>query len=113
MLPPISDEQMMWDTLKGYRVVTYSSGTRMWFLNRTLHREAGPAVIGINSVCWYRYGELHREDGPALERANGDKEWYFNGQRHREDGPAIECADGTKHWYVNGREVYKEIKIAG
>ena len=36
--------------------ITFSYGTKAWFLN----------------------GKLHREEGPAVERPDGTKEWYLN-----------------------------------
>jgi len=56
MLPPISDEQMMWYILKGY----------------TIHVD----VFGNRE--WWRNGQLHREDGPAIEYASGNRYWYLN-----------------------------------
>jgi hypothetical protein len=56
MLPPISDEQMMWYILKGYTIDVDVFGNREWWRN----------------------GQLHREDGPAIEYASGNRYWYLN-----------------------------------
>jgi len=63
MLPPISDEQMMWYILKGYTIHVDVFGTRDWFLN----------------------GQRHREDGPAIEYADGSRAWYLNDQNMTEE----------------------------
>lgn len=79
------------------------NGTRRWYVDGELHRQAEPAVEWVDGTReWWLDGERHRPDGPALEWANGDKEWYVKGKAHRIDGPAIERADGSKSWYVNG-----------
>jgi hypothetical protein len=49
--------------------------------------------------------KIHRENGPAVKDINGTKEWYLNGRWHRIDGPAIEYADGTFRWYLNGKRI--------
>ena len=69
-----------------YTVKVYPSGTKVWLLNR----------------------RLHREDGPAYEHPDGSKSWYLNGKRHREDGPAIVWSNGRKKWYLNGKQVTEE-----
>lgn len=51
---------------------------------------------------YYVNGTLHREDGPAVIYANRTKKWYINGELHRDDGPAIECCTGLKAWYKKG-----------
>jgi len=86
MLPPISDEQMMWYILKGYTIDVDAYGHREWWLN----------------------GQLHREGGPAVEWENGNREWWLNGQLHREGGPACEYADGTRAWYLNDQNMTEE-----
>lgn len=63
-------------------MIEYDDGTKLWCLNKL----------------------LHRTDGPAIERNNGDREWYLNGKRNREDGPAIERVNGVKKWCLNGFE---------
>jgi len=89
-------------------------GTKMWFIDNDLYRNAlhrinGPAVVFKNgSVEWYIYGKRHHADGPAIKRANGKKEWFINGNRHRIDGPAIEYPDGTKAWFVDGNRIPDE-----
>ena len=57
---------------------------------------------------WYLNGNLHREAGPACECPNGTKIWYLNGKLHREDGPAIEYPSGNKFWYLNGTNYTEE-----
>ena len=69
--------------MKTYKVDVYSTGSKEWYLN----------------------GKLHREAGPAVERADGSKSWFLNGERHREDGPACEWASGGKEWFLNGKEL--------
>jgi hypothetical protein len=53
-------------------------------------------------VCWYLNNWLHREDGPAYIGVNGYQAWYINGKRHRTDGPAVIHADGYQAWWLNG-----------
>ena len=92
-----------------YTVKVYPSGTKVWLLNRRLHREDGPAYEHPDgSKSWYLNGKRHREDGPAIVWSNGRKQWYLNGQRHRKDGPAVEYPDGRKYWYLNGKQVTEE-----
>jgi hypothetical protein len=54
---------------------------------------------------WYVNGELHRDDGPAYIGVHGFKAWYREGRRHREDGPAKEHADGRKEWFIEGKKL--------
>ena len=64
-----------------YRV-DFECGTIAWKLNGVLHREDGPAVLGINGRHrWYTHGLLHRIDGPAwISGADPNyMEWYLNG----------------------------------
>jgi hypothetical protein len=65
-------------------------------------------VMAYGSKFWYLNDELHREAGPAIEYPSGTKEWFLNGKRHREDGPAIEYPSGDKYWYLNGKYVTEE-----
>jgi hypothetical protein len=61
-------------------------GAKIWFLDKKLHREDGPAIEYDNGTKgWFLYGKRHREDGPAIERSNGDKVWYLNGKHLTED----------------------------
>jgi len=74
--------------MKSPKCVTYSNGSKYWYLN----------------------DKRHREDGPAIERPDGSKFWYLNGKLHREDGPAIENSDGSKAWYLNDKEITLKTK---
>ena len=66
-------------------LITYSDGSKAWYLN----------------------GKRHRVDGPAVKYPNGPELWWFNDFLHRENGPAIERPDGTKEWYLNGKRYNK------
>jgi len=83
------------------------NGTESWSFKGKLHRDGGPAVVGVELQAWYQYGELHREDGgPARTYLNGRKEWYFKGKLHRTDGPAVEgcLPEGTTiEWWRFGK----------
>lgn len=81
-----------------------ANGDIQWVLpNGDLHREDGPAKIGVNGTEeWWVNGKKHREGGPATITTNGDQYWYLNGKRHRLDGPAF-VFDNIKHWYVNDK----------
>lgn len=83
--------------------ITDSLGTKRWYINGTLHREDGPAIVLFNGdKFWYFCGVLHRLDGPAIELANGQKEWFVRGHRHRTDGPAIIWCNNDQEWFING-----------
>ena len=74
------------------KCITYTDGTKEWYLNN----------------------KLHREDGPAYEDVNGRIEWWLTGKRHREVGPAYEDVNGITEWYLNNRyyterDYYKEL----
>jgi hypothetical protein len=69
-----------------YEVKVYDNGSRLWYLNR----------------------QLHREDGPACEWAGGSRLWWLNGKLHREDGPAVEWADGSREWWLSGQYLSEE-----
>ena len=58
--------------------------------------------VGDKYEHWFLNDTIHREDGPAVIDSEGTKQWYRNGLRHREDGPAIEYTDGSNRWYLNG-----------
>jgi hypothetical protein len=58
--------------------------------------------------AWYKEGKLHREAGPAVEYADGIKFWYCEGKCHRLDGPAIEHANGTNSWFIEGNSYSEE-----
>lgn len=75
--------------------------------NGELHREDGPAVIGVGGhEAWMRHGYRHREDGPAIvDPREGYREWWVDGELHREDGPAIEYDDGYKEYWHHGVEI--------
>jgi hypothetical protein len=84
-------------------LVTEPDGTVKYYSCRVLHREDGPAVIGV----------LDREDGPAVvggRTTNGQYEWWRSGVRHRDDGPAVieliysyEFGHGRVYeWWRNG-----------
>ena len=95
--------------MKTYTVTVDDNGDKVWYINKKIHREDGPAVEYANGdKVWYINDKIHREDGPAVEYADGAKRWYINGKRHREDGPAIECVGGYKEWYLNGKCVTEQ-----
>jgi len=92
-----------------YTVKVHSNGTKIWSLNKKLHREDGPAVEYDDGFkFWYLNNKLHREDGPAVEEPNGDKRWYLNGKelteaehraatsKHTCEGKIVEI-DGEKY----------------
>lgn len=54
------------------------NGTRGWLVNRTFHRDNGPAIVR-NATHWYQHNRLHRLDGPAVEWSSGDKEYWIDG----------------------------------
>jgi hypothetical protein len=99
-------------------------GTKKWYLNGKLHREADlPAVIESNGTQeWYVGGDLHRlNDMPAVIKADGTQEWYVAGEsyRHGDLPHGINTKTGVKYWmdkykrktilvYPNGdKEYYK------
>jgi hypothetical protein len=83
-------------------LIVDANGIQYWFLNGKVHREDGPAVIGLNGTqSWCRNGKRHREDGPAYIRADGTQHWHLNDNLHREDGPAVIRPDGSKEWYLH------------
>ena len=113
--------------------ITTADGTEIWFVNKRLHREDGPAIIyrdgcqewwvnGIRhnqngpAVIWARTeewwvdGARHKLDGPAVIHPDGTQIWYANGKNHRIDGPAIIYSNGRKEWWVNGNNITKEVK---
>lgn len=70
--------------------ITYEDGTVVWYLNKMIHREDGPAVIYPDGTkIWYQYNKRHRSNGPAIESFDYE-EWHYQGKLHREDGPAIQ-----------------------
>jgi hypothetical protein len=85
----------------------YANGTKGWYKEGKLHRDADlPAVIYPNgNQYWYKEGKNHRDyDLPAQIDANGTKYWCKEGEFHRDgDLPAVIFADGTKHWYKEGK----------
>ncbi len=86
--------------------IEYDNGHKKFFINGLLHNENGPAIeYADGSKSWYQNGLRHREDGPAFECITGDKEWYKNGKLHREDGPAIDLDNGDKSYYINGNKI--------
>ena len=47
---------------------------------------------------WSLNKSKHREDGPAyIDTLNGFQSWWIHGKRHRVDGPAVINSDGSKH----------------
>ena len=86
-------------------LIEYANGTKVWYMNGSLHRVDGPAAeYADGSREWYIDGKRNRVDGPAVEYADGTKSWYKFGKCHRVDGPAIEWADGKKEWYIDDEE---------
>jgi hypothetical protein len=77
-------------------------GSEDWYFDGMLHREGGPAKNGSRTSLgeWYQHGKLHRHGGPAkichpFQDERTEEEWYIDGLRHREDGPAV------KSWRYN------------
>lgn len=82
-------------------------------IGKKIHREHGPAVIGLDVNGnkeyeeWYLNNEVRRENGPAVVTwyENGNKnleQWYFNDKIHKEDGPA------SIKWYEDGNKMFEE-----
>jgi hypothetical protein len=88
-------------------VIDYDNNKEEWYIDGTLHREDGPAVIyhGQNKEEWFLNGVLHRDDGPAIIE-NGNEEWYLHGNLHREDDlPAI-----TIYRYMEDTQTYLKLQ---
>jgi hypothetical protein len=77
----------------------------------TLHREDGPAVSfldGSDRQRWYIEGTLHRVGGPAIITLTGEH-WYRNGKLHRLDGPAVRHDhEWDVEYHVNGEYLTEE-----
>ena len=77
-----------------------------------------PAVVYADGTkWWYRENEIHRDAGPAVVWSNGTQEWWQNNRRHRADGPAVIYPNsmaiglqkrGVKEWWTDGRFVRAE-----
>lgn len=60
----------------------------------------------IQTKIWYLNDSIHREDGPAIICLNGTEEYFLNGVRHRDDGPAIvDLKHGYGVWFKNGKRL--------
>jgi|ERR1700691_3788100 len=68
-------------------IVEYNDGDTEYFLN----------------------GSLHREDGPAVIYPDGSIFYYVNGSLHREDGPAVIRKDDVEYWFLNDKNITKEV----
>lgn len=94
------------------------SGFIFWYVNGLLHREDGPAAVGLDVDCWYINGMRHREDGPAVEYEIGseyDNEWWINGIQFTEQ-EFIQWKEKKKlneklHFTLEERPVHKKCKI--
>lgn len=57
----------------------------IWHENGIVHRNDGPAKIGVNKKAsfffWYQNGVKHREDGPSVYNEGFDSDWYFQGKK--------------------------------
>ncbi len=89
-------------------IAEFKRGGYTYFLNGTIHREDGPAVIGPNNsyFMWIINNEKHRTDGPAYECFASDgrvitRHWYINNYAHRTDGPAVE-SNSYVEWWLDG-----------
>jgi hypothetical protein len=60
----------------------------------------GIAEYQNGTKIWFKERNIHREDGPAIEQSDGIKIWYIEGKIHRLDGPAIEYSAGRKEWWI-------------
>src|ERR1700691_2727979 len=58
---------------------------------------------------YYLNGSLHREDGPAVLKKDGTLEYWLNGNLHREDGPAKIYPDGIIKYYINNINITVEV----
>ena len=81
------------------------------------HRVGGPAVfwceVGDLHTAWFRLGKLHREDGPADVGIYA--QWYLQGERHRVEGPSRgwlpprwhleDCEVPLRHWTRRSRRL--------
>lgn len=79
---------------------------KIWFKDRYVHREDGPAIECGNNFIWVKNGFMHKEDGPAYI-SKYRKKWFQNGKYHRVDGPAIEDISlNTLEWWYKGTRVF-------
>jgi hypothetical protein len=98
----------LFDELK-YRIVRDDKGAFYYNSANQYHRDYDlPAVTWSDGTReWWLNGVPHRDnDLPAFLYADGTQYWYVNGVRHRDnDMPAIVYSDGTEEWYVDGNFV--------
>lgn len=67
-LPNVSDHYIEWKNIHG-----------------DLIRRNKPAAFSDNRIFWYLNDSLHRDDGPAMIRLNGTRRtWHENGKLIRE-----------------------------
>jgi hypothetical protein len=97
----------------------YKRGTRIWYKNGEIHRDAGPAVVYSDGKQeWYKNGKLHRDDGPAIQFPDTDdivtrrrnEIWYKDGKLHNLKGPAEKWQDGTERWHIEGKPLTDEFR---
>ncbi len=62
----------------GLTLYYHVTGTSFPHCDRVLHRDGGPAVVGVDHERWYQFGKIHREDGPASTNSTGAIKWYLN-----------------------------------
>lgn len=85
-------------------MITDDAGNQRYYKNGELHRDDGPAYVGVDgSEEWFKDGNTHRDGGPAITNSTGSKAWYQNGRLHREDGPAYIPTKGKPVFYFNAK----------
>lgn len=68
----------------------------------------GLIIDDFGTKRWYKNDFLHREAGPAIEYTDGFKQWFINGETHCLNGPAVLYTDGHKEWFYKGTWI-KEV----
>jgi hypothetical protein len=92
----------------------------VWFLNNSIHRVNGAAILYENGdEEWYYKGLRHRLNGPSILRkweGGYYAEWYNKGMYHRIGGPAIEsnyiniwCQNNQRHNEIGPAVIQKQF----
>lgn len=107
-----TDDEIDFDVDGDDVVLKLDNGDFLYFSDKELHREDGPAIRYTTpswqgarvEQYWYQVDLLHREDGPAVENLY-EKTWYQYGRMHRTNGPARMQGNNLENheYHVDGK----------